>query len=361
MKKLGWFLVCLFAVVGLVLVVGFFAVKYGWTNTSGGTDLNDRYFKTTADKVLAVNYLSDKDLAKELWLAHCKWQVIGQLYPDISARLNSTYQKSSSTDLIKLILATEVSVKDDPVYQKGVAYCEEVQSKISGLTPDKVTEEVIKKVESWAATEDWQTFKGAIVKDKEVINKVSAETGVDARLIVAMLAVEQLRLFNSDREVYKQIFQPLKILGVQSKFSWGVMGLKEETAIKIENNLKDSQSIYYLGEESAHLLDFKSADVANERFTRLTDEHNHYYSYLYSALFIKQIILQWQKAGFDISRRPEIIATLFNLGFNKSAPKADPQVGGAEIEVGGQKYSFGGLAFQFYYSGELADDFPIVN
>ena len=210
----------------------------------------------------------------------------------------------------------------------------------------------------WLATPEWAVLKTALVKDQEPILKASALAQVSPRLLVSMLVVEQLRLYNSDREVYKQVFAPLKILGVQSKFSWGIMGLKEETAKQIEANLKDPSSPYYLGVNYEHLLDFTTTDSASERFNRLVDQHNHYYSYLYSALGLKQLMVQWQRAGYDINDRPEILATLFNLGFDKSAPKAEPQVGGAEIEIGDVKYSFGGLAFEFYYSSELIDIFP---
>ena len=136
------------------------------------------------------------------------------------------------------------------------------------------------------------------------------------------------------------------------------MGMKEETAKKIETHLKDKNSPFYLGVNYEDLLDFKTDDISSERFNRLIDSKNHRYSYLYAAIFLKQIMHQWELLGYNISNRPEVLATLFNLGFEKSIPKAEPQVGGAEIEVGGEKYSFGGLAFQFYYSDELLDYFP---
>jgi hypothetical protein len=97
--------------------------------------------------------------------------------------------------------------------------------------------------------------------------------------------------------------------------------------------------------------------TSSARFLRLTDSKNHYYSYLYTALFIKQISAQWQREGFRIADRPEILATLFNLGFDKSVPKANPKVAGAEVTVGGETYTFGRLAYEFYYSGELIDTF----
>lgn len=212
---------------------------------------------------------------------------------------------------------------------------------------------------SWRSTPDWDVLKEAIVKDEKVIKRVSSETGIPARLIVSLLVGEQLRLYTSEREVFKQFFQPLKILGVQSQFSWGVMGMKEATAKQVETNLKDTTSVFYLGPDYENRLNFSSTtDTSSERFNRLIDSKNHYYSYLYTALFLKQIIKQWELSGYNISDRPEILATLFNLGFSKSLPKSEPQVGGAEIDVGGEKYSFGGLAFQFYYSDELLDYFP---
>jgi len=172
--------------------------------------------------------------------------------------------------------------------------------------------------------------------------------------------VEQMRLYTSDRELFKKIFEPLKILGVQSQFSWGVLGLKQETLIQIEKNLKNTTSTLYLDKNYQNMLDFSTSteNIDAERFMRVTDEHNHYYTYLYAAIFLKEIEKQWSNAGFDISGKPEILATLYNIGFAHSIPNANPQVGGAEIEIAKTKYSFGGLAYEFYYSNELLDIFP---
>jgi hypothetical protein len=211
----------------------------------------------------------------------------------------------------------------------------------------------------WLSTSEWQTLRTAITKDKDSLLRVEKETGIKARLLASILFVEQMRLFNSDSELFKKIFEPLSILGVQSQFSWGVMGLKQETLIKIESNLKDSKSPYYLGKENENILDFSTDDknVDETRFNRVTDEHNNHYSYLYTAVYIKQIEKQWKDAGFDISSRPEILTTLYNIGFEHSIPNKDPQAGGAEIDINGQKYSFGKLAYEFYSSNELIDIF----
>jgi hypothetical protein len=145
-----------------------------------------------------------------------------------------------------------------------------------------------------------------------------------------------------------------------TQFSWGVLGIKPETAMKIEDNLKSPDSVFYPGPEFEKLLDFQSKNINQERFLRITNSDDHYYAYLYGALYNKEIISQWQKAGFDISDRPEILATLYNIGFDHSNPSANPKVGGAELNIGDATYSFGRLAYEFYYSGELLDEFPQV-
>ncbi|MES3031429.1 MAG: hypothetical protein V4697_03395 [Patescibacteria group bacterium] len=214
------------------------------------------------------------------------------------------------------------------------------------------------KDDSWTETEEWTVLKEIIQKEDLVIAKVAQETGLSPRLIVTPLVVEQLRLFYSNREIFKEVFAPLKVLGNQSQFSWGVLGIKQDTARQIESNLKNPSSPWYLGKDFEHALDFKTDNPDNERFERLTDEESRYYSYLYAALFMKQIMAQWEKAGFPIADRPDIIATLYNIGFENSRPNKDPKAGGAEIEINKTTYSFGGFAQIFFDSKELMNEFP---
>jgi hypothetical protein len=47
-----------------------------------------------------------------------------------------------------------------------------------------------------------------------------------------------------------------------------------------------------------------------------------------------------------------------NIGFTNSKPKANPESGGSEIEIKGEKYNFGTLAKSFYDSSELLEFFP---
>jgi len=271
--------------------------------------------------------------------------------------------------LIGFVLVTaDIAIKFHLTNEKGIVdtqhdyFKKEALTSIAASTSDSTFP--ANSNAPWMKSEEWQALKQAIVKDQDAITRAGHMANISPRLIVASLIVEQLRLFFSDREIFKSYFEPLKVLGDQSQFSWGVMGLKQDTARTIENNLKDKSSPFYPGAEYEHLLDFNvvppstSTNTNEQRFNRLTDPNDRYYSYLYAALDMKEIESQWQKASFPIDTRPEIVATLFNIGFQHSEPNANPQVGGAEIEIATTTYSFGGLAGEFYYSGELTEEFP---
>jgi hypothetical protein len=209
----------------------------------------------------------------------------------------------------------------------------------------------------WTDTPEWQVISAGFIKDQAVIEKASEASGVPPRIIVATVISEQFRFFDSNREAFKKFFEPLKILGNATQFSYGVAGIKTDTAKTVEDNLKDPTSPYYLGPNYEHSLDFSTNDPDKERMDRLTDPNNHYYSYLYTALLLKEEMTQWQNAGYPINNRPEILATLFNIGFDHSNPNPEPETGGSTITINGKDYTFGNFAFNFYYSNELKEQF----
>lgn len=350
-KKALKLCVYFFALIGFLLTVGFFAVKFHLTDSEGLVDFNDRYFSQSAGAINALAKSNDRSTSLDLNL--CKVQVIKKIYPENAGKILTTYERTRSDIILaQMLSASEIYLLNNKEYQKEIKKCSAEESSIFSTNNPSAS-----NLYAWINTPEWQTLKEGLAKDKEIINSVAVRTGVPARLIVAQVVGEQLRLFHTEREVYKQFFQPLKILGNEVKFSLGVAGIKEETAITIEKNLNEQDSPFYLGSELENILSFETADINQERFERLTNADDHTYSYLYTALFLKQIQMQWKRAGFDISARPEILATIFNIGFTKSIPKEDPQVGGSEIEIADRKYTFGALAYEFYFSGEMLDEF----
>ncbi|MDD5397125.1 MAG: hypothetical protein PHW24_03650 [Candidatus Moranbacteria bacterium] len=374
-----------FAVVGFVLVVGFFAVRFHWTDVAGAVDRNSDRFQQTllgknakADaKVLGVENqkdfsgaisLDDLDTQIEKLSAkkelrrknYCLIDAIGQYSPGAAAKILQTYKQNDSDILAsKMILAARLRLEEKDG-SNFFASCDNgnVQPDDAAISKKYLGAES-ETIFPWMDNDQWNTIREAIVKDKDVIEKAATMVGIEPRLLVSCAIVEQVRLFNSDREMFKKFFEPLKILGNANKISLGIMGIKENTAIETENHLKDANSPYYLGMDFEHALDFENGNDGSARYDRLT-ENTHYYSYLYGAIYLKQMMTQWKNAGFDITYRPEIVGTLFNVGFSQSKPNANPKVGGSNIDVQGAKYTFGSLAYEFYYSGELLDAFPYV-
>ncbi len=211
----------------------------------------------------------------------------------------------------------------------------------------------------WNKTPQWEVVKQGLIKDQVLISRVAAETGVSTRSIASVVIPEQIRFFTAEREVFKRYFEPLKILGSLSQFSLGVSGIKQETAVQIEQYANDPTSPFYPGDGIAKLIAYPDGVAHDETlYKRLTNEKDHYYSYLYTAIFIKEIQSQWLRSGFNLSQNPGAIVTLFNIGFEKSHPNATPETAGAPITVGGTVYSFGGLGEKFYLSDELSAEFP---
>ncbi|MGE5540946.1 MAG: hypothetical protein ACM3TU_01530 [Bacillota bacterium] len=228
------------------------------------------------------------------------------------------------------------------------------------VTPTQPCVDVSKTTCNWNETPEWKVVEGGLTKDAPVIERVAGETGVSARMIAAVVVPEQIRFFTAEREVFKRYFEPLKILGSLSQFSLGVSGIKQDTAVQIEQYANDPTSPFYPGDGYAALIAYApGVDHDKELYNRLTDSKNHYYSYLYTALAIKEVEAQWEHAGFPIDDKPEVVATLFNIGFEASSPKANPQTAGASISTGGTGYPFGQLGADFYNSSELRDILPL--
>lgn len=211
---------------------------------------------------------------------------------------------------------------------------------------------------AWNSSEEYATIRDGLVKDKDVINQVAEETGVPARMIASMVVPEQLRWFTDDRETFKKTFEPLKVLGVAANMTYGIGGFHPDTAARVEQYTMDNNSPFYAGDGMAALVAYPAGtNHDSAMLARLSDYKDHHYSYLYVALFVKEITNQWAKEGYDVSSRPDVIATLYNIGFDRSAPKANPQIGGADITVNNTKYTYGELGTDFYYSDELTSIF----
>lgn len=346
-------LILLFALNGFVLTFAFVGIKLHLFNDPGAVDYNDRYFqKINEEKESLLQSDSSKNEVSQIARFYSKLFVMNQYYPMNAQLIHKAFLQHQNVALAeRMIEAVNVNMIDSNSYNSKIQDCDQ-------FFMSNKTSQSNANVFEWMNIEEWDNFKLSVVKDTTLIDSAALLCNIEPRLIVSVLLGEQMRLFNSSREVYKTVLRPLKILSVEANFSLGVTGVKQETAMKAEKFLKDTSSKYYLGKTYEHLLDFYTTDVTKERYDRLVNYRNHFYSYLYAGVILSEIRQQWMKSGFDISDRPEILATLFNVGYEYSIPKSNPSVGGSTVVIKEKNYTFGALAFEFYYSGEMADIFP---
>ena len=340
-RKVCDIVLVLFALAGAAIIGAWGLYQLGVTNNRGAVDKNYRYLMSVGEMQKLKGAELTPEQTDSLWADQlAQLAVMARRHP-VNARL----------------ILHAAAVSDDPsLIGPMVAalriYTDSDQSDLRVPTSDL-------NAIPWMATPEWEALKVAITRDSALIREAGRLTGVEPRLIVGCLIGEQIRLFNSKREMYKKYLGPVKVLSVQSQFSYGVNGIKDFTAEAVEEHLKDRTSEYYMGPAYEHLLDYpEGVNLAEERYRRLVDYGSHLYSYIYTGCILHQTMLQWRRAGYDISDRPDLLFTLFNVGFSQSEPKPNPVPGGSHIKVGDREYTFGAIGFDFYYSGELASTFP---
>lgn len=345
-------LLLLFAMAGFAIIGAWAFYQLGFTKNKGTIDKNYRYMMSVSEMEDLRDSTLTQEQMDELQLSqYARLAAYARFYP-VNAKLilQASHYCDNPTMIDRMMRASMMYAEDNSDY---TAFSQKLESLINSQ-PVQQNPHLI----PWMNTVEWAALKEAIAKDSALLNEAGRLTGVEPRLIAACLIGEQIRLFNSNRETFKKYLGPVKVLSVQSQFSYGVNGIKDRTAQAVEQHLKDPTSEFYMGRRYEHLLDFESENLADERYKRLVDYRNHLYSYIYTGCILHQTMLQWKRAGYDISDRPDVLFTLFNVGFAHSQPKADPQCGGSHINVNGTTYTFGAIGFDFYYSGELADAFP---
>lgn len=348
-----------FALYGFFLVGTYLAMKFNFTNDGGSVDVNNRYYQQIHDKYNQSFKIDSSNTAFYRNEILSRIHLLNEYYPKNANAIMDAWSNSKDDKLaLQMLAAVDLKLMNNKTYQeqlKAILNKKKMSEKATNLSAF-----------DWTNIVEWKYFKEAVAKDKKYIDSAAKVAGVEPRYIVACLVGEQVRLFNSRRERFKSLVAPLKTLALETNHSYGVTGIKENTAKNIEFYLKDSTSKYYIGKDYEHVLDYDSTvnyrnkhnDTNSVRIQRLVQYKDHYYSYLYAGLFIRQIDMQWKRAGFPINDRPEIFASIFNLGYVKSIPKKNPSVGGSNFKIRDQEYTFGSVAYEFYYSGEMSDLFP---
>lgn len=341
----------------IVLIFTAVAVKFKWTNTRGNVDVNNRYFSKLASQYGKDLKAKQQNFDNEENLLLQKIGLLAKYKPVDALKISNAYQQSKDLFIAQRMFdATALLLKDNRTFNK----------ELKNLKVKKDNKSLF-EFSNYAV---WKTFCDAVRKDKAAIDSASRITGVESRMIVMCLVGEQVRMFNASRERFKQYVYPFNNIILPRNRGYGVTSILEHTALRIERQLIDKNNKFYPGDYFYKCLNTTDAAPSlvvdsikahqHKTIQRLIKGGDHFYSYLYTGFLIRQYQAHWQLEGFDLSYRPEIVGTLFNLGFEKSKPKKDPEVGGSSFKVGDNEYTFGGLCYEFYYSGEMMKDFPIT-
>ncbi len=182
---------------------------------------------------------------------------------------------------------------------------------------------------------------------------------ISPRLIASLCFAEHMRQRDSYRASMRRMVDRIGATQFLSKtklhsFSQWLCSIKPVTAREVEKYLKDKKSPYYLWEKYEHVLDYKEKWYETNKLVkeRLIDDK---WNILYAGIIVKMFEQQREKAGFSIAQRPDILTTLYNLGFRLSKPKQNPQAWWADIVL--QYTKNGVVKREQYYYGELAEAF----
>ena len=367
-KKSGWrkwfkytYLIALHILAGVAafLILTALAVKFKWTNDAGDVDINNRYYEDIASQYGNASKKDSATIARDEYIMFQRLGVLSRFYPHNAKVISEAYQHEKNVyTALRMLDAVNILLRDNKEFIRAM---KEVNKKATFNTGS---------VYAWSNYTVWKQFCNTIIKDKRAIDSVSRLTGVESRIIVMCVVGEQLRMFNSGREKFKQYVYPYSRLILPSNRGYGVSGILEHTALRIESTLFNEKDPFYPGDYFQQTINVRDSfpEVINDSISahrhktiqRLIKGGDHYYSYLYTAYLMRQFQAHWERNNFDLSNRPEILGTLFNLGYQKSKPKKNPEVGGSTFKIGEKDYTFGGLCFEFYYSGEMQDAFPIT-
>ncbi len=226
-----------FAGYGVILVGVFLALKFRITDDKGLVDDNNRYFQQMHDKYNQNFKVDSASLVKYRNEILERINLVNAYYPK-NARtiLEAWAQSKSEKTALQMLSAVDLKLKDNKSYQRRL---KEILAKNQATNTAKSGNAF-----EWMNFMEWSYFKEAVAKDKKYIDSAAAACGVEPRMIVACLVGEQVRLFNSRRERFKNLVAPLKTLALETNMSFGVTGIKEQTARNIETYLKDHKVLF---------------------------------------------------------------------------------------------------------------------
>ena len=191
-----------FALIGFFLTASYAAIMLRLTDEGGSIDANNRYFSGINSQ---YNQSFKEDISKVTFRHHDALHrvlILNTYYPKNAEYILAAYKKGvDEHEIMRMIDAVDIELKKDMRYMADV-------KKHRSSRRNFKRQYTHKSAFEWMNIAEWGVFKEAVVKDRALIDSVASVTGVEGRLIVSCLVGEQIRLFNSNREAYKQWIGP---------------------------------------------------------------------------------------------------------------------------------------------------------
>ena len=198
----------LFALAGAAIIGAWGLYQLGVTNNGGAVDKNYRSLMEVSEiEDLKLANLTAEEMDNEWAKRYGRVAALARYYPVNARLILSASQHCNNPSTVDRMLAAVGIYIDN---QKEVDQLSQRIIKIMEEVPQQSTTNAI----PWMTGPEWPALKNAILRDSALIREAGRLSGVEPRLIVGCLVGEQIRLFNSKREMFKKYLGPVKVLSV---------------------------------------------------------------------------------------------------------------------------------------------------
>ncbi len=154
----------------------------------------------------------------------------------------------------------------------------------------------------------------------ELIEKASKIFDVDSKILTAIIYTERTLNYTWEDDALDNL---LAVAGLNS--SIGFCQVKLKTAYWIEVQLNDTTSTYFPNKKYKGKLSL--SNTPDEIIAKL---ENDSLNIMYASAYLRIIISNWNKGGFPIDDRADILGTLYSTGLfkrdgNKRKPNRNPK------------------------------------
>ena len=181
-------------------------------------------------------------------------------------------------------------------------------------------------IASTALAESADVTHEKLLVNRGFIEIAANKFNVDAQILSAIIFTERTLNYDwTDERLDVVLFSTWK-----QNSSIGFAQVKVKTAYFIERQFSDSTSVFYPGEKYEALLSV--SQTKEELIAKLLSDS---LNTCYAAAYLRLMSSRWEKEGYPIHKRPEILGTLYSTGlFQRDGSERSPRTNPRANEFG---------------------------